>query len=142
MRTNNILSSNSLETEGDLPHGKMSKIFMERPMCLPPKADKNRLWSSLPSDEVSLPLSKRRHWDQEAMSACVAEAATALVELEATSVTGQDDAYKISAYENYYAKCFDNDKNSIKGNEECVKVDTLIQKEATEIGGSIWAQLC
>ena len=66
------------------------------------------------------------------MSACVAEAATALVELEATSVTGQDDAYKISAYEKSYTKCFYNDKKSVKGNEECVKVDTLIQKEATE----------
>ena len=30
----------------------------------------------------------------------------------------------------------DNDKKSIKGNEECVKVDTLIQKEVTETGGS------
>ena len=40
LRTNNILNSNSLEIEGDLPHGKMSSIFMERPMCLPPKADK------------------------------------------------------------------------------------------------------
>ena len=40
LRTNNILSSNKLETEGDLPHGQMSSIFMERPMCLPPKADK------------------------------------------------------------------------------------------------------
>ena len=57
LRTNNILSSNSLETEGDLPHGKMSSIFMERPMCLPPKADKYRLRSSLPSDEATLPLS-------------------------------------------------------------------------------------
>ena len=40
LRTNNILSSNSIETEGDLPHGQMSSIFMERPMCLPPKANK------------------------------------------------------------------------------------------------------
>ena len=58
LRTNNILSSNSLETEGDLPHGKMSSIFMERPMCLPPKADKYRLRSILPSDEAALPPSK------------------------------------------------------------------------------------
>ena len=43
LRTNNILSSSSLETEGDLPHGQMSSIFMERPMCLPPKAEKYRL---------------------------------------------------------------------------------------------------
>ena len=43
LRTNNILSSNSIETEGDLPHGQMSSIFMERPMCFPPKADKYRL---------------------------------------------------------------------------------------------------
>ena len=34
LKNNNILSSNSLETEGDFPHGKMSSIFMERPMCL------------------------------------------------------------------------------------------------------------
>ena len=40
LRTNNILSSNSLETESDFPHGKMSSIFMERPMCFPPKANK------------------------------------------------------------------------------------------------------
>ena len=70
------------------------------------------------------------------MSACVVEAATALVEPVATGVTGQDDAYKIFANEKYYTKCFDNDKKSIKGNEECVKVDTLMQKEATKIGGS------
>ena len=76
------------------------------------------------------------------MFACVAEAATALVEPVATGVTGQNDAYKISADEKYYTKCFDNDKKSVKGNEECVKVDTLIQKEAIETGGSIWAQLC
>ena len=55
LRTNNILSSNSIETEGDLPHGQMSSIFMERPMCLPPKADKYHLRSSLPSDEAALP---------------------------------------------------------------------------------------
>ena len=66
------------------------------------------------------------------MSACVAKAATALVEPVATGVTGQDDAYKISADEKPYTKCFDNDKNSAKGNEECVKIDTLIQNEATE----------
>ena len=40
------------------------------------------------------------------------------------------------ANEKYYTKCFDNDKKSVKGNEECVKVDTLIQKEAIEIGSS------
>ena len=34
LRTNNILSSNNLETKGHLPHGKMYSIFMERPMCL------------------------------------------------------------------------------------------------------------
>ena len=70
------------------------------------------------------------------MSTCVAEARTALEEPVATSVTGQDDAYKISADEKSYTKCFDNDKKSVKGIEECVKVDTLIQKEATKIGGS------
>ena len=43
LRTNNILSSNSLETKGDFPHGKMSSIFMEMPMCLPPKDDKYHL---------------------------------------------------------------------------------------------------
>ena len=43
LRTNNILSSNSLETEVDLPHGKISSIFMERPMCFPPKDDKYHL---------------------------------------------------------------------------------------------------
>ena len=46
------------------------------------------------------------------------------------------DAYKISADEKSYTKCFDNDKKSVKGNEECVKVYTLIQKYATEIEGS------
>ena len=70
------------------------------------------------------------------MSACVAVAATALVEPVATSVTGQDDAYTIFAVEKYYTKCFYNDKKSIKGIEECVKVDTVIQKEATKIRGS------
>ena len=86
-------------------------------------ADKYHLGSSLPSDEAALPPSKRRHWAQEAMSACVAEATTALVEPVAIGVTGQDDAYKIYAYEKYYTKWFDNDKKSVKGNEECVKVD-------------------
>ena len=54
------------------------------------------------------------------MSACVAEAANALVELVETGVTRQDDAYKIFAIEKYYTKCFDNDKKLVKGNEECV----------------------
>ena len=58
LRTNNILSSNSLETEGDFPHGKMSSIFMERPMCFPPKDDKYRLRSNLLSDESTLCPSK------------------------------------------------------------------------------------
>ena len=40
LRTTNILSSNSLESKGDLPHGKMYLVFMERPMCFPPKVDK------------------------------------------------------------------------------------------------------
>ena len=44
------------------------------------------------------------------MSACVAEAATALVEPVAIGMTGQDDAYKIFADEKCYNKCFDNDK--------------------------------
>ena len=51
------------------------------------------------------------------MSACVAEAAIPLVDLVATSVTRQDDAYNISADEKYYTKCFDNDKKSVKGIE-------------------------
>ena len=93
-------------------------------------ADKYHLRSSLSSDEAALPPSKRRHRAQEAMSTCV-EAATALVEPVATDVTGQNDAYNISADEKSYTKFFDNDKNSVKGNEECIKVDTLIQKEAT-----------
>jgi len=136
LRTCNTISSNSLETEGDLPHGQMSSIFMERPTCLPPKADKYRLRSSLPSDEAALPPSKRRHRAQEAMSACVAEAATALVEPVTTGVAGQDDACGVSADDRPYTKCFENDKKSVKGNEECVKVDTLIPKAAIEIGGS------
>ena len=70
------------------------------------------------------------------MSACVAEATTALVEPVEIGLTGHDDAYKISVDEISYTKCFDNDKNSIKGNEKCVKGDTLIQKEATETGHS------
>ena len=93
-------------------------------------ADKYHLRSSLSSDEAALPPSKRRHWAQEAMSTCV-EAATALVEPVATGVTGQNDAYNISAYKKSYTKFLDNDKKSIKGNDECVKIDTLIQKEAT-----------
>ena len=106
-------------------------------MCLPPNTDKYHLRSSLPSDEVALPPSKRRHRAQEVMSRCVAEAATTLVEPMPTGVTGKDDAYKIFADEKSYTKCFDNDKKAVKGNEECVKlVDTLIQKEATKIGGS------
>ena len=44
------------------------------------------------------------------MSACVAEATTALVEPMATSVTRQDDAYNISAFEKSYTKFFDIDK--------------------------------
>ena len=60
------------------------------------------------------------------MSSCVAEAATALVEPVATSVTRQDDAYKIFVVEKYYTKFFGKDKKSVKGIEECVKVDTLI----------------
>ena len=78
-----------------------------------------------------MPPSKRNHQAQEAMSTCAAEAATTLVEPVPTGVTGQDDAYKISTDEKSYTNCFDNDKKSIKGNEDCVKVDTLIQKEAT-----------
>ena len=68
--TNNIISSNSLESEGDLPHGQMSSIFMERPMCFPPKADKDILISILPSDDAAMPPSKCCHHDHEAMSAC------------------------------------------------------------------------
>ena len=45
------------------------------------------------------------------MSTCVAKAATALVEPTATSVTGQDDAYKISVDEISYTKCFDNERD-------------------------------
>ena len=63
------------------------------------------------------------------MSACIAEAATDLVEPVGTSVTGQDDPYKIYVDENSYTKCFDNDKKSVKGNGKCVKVDTLIIKK-------------
>ena len=47
---------------------------------------------------------------REAMSACVAEATTSLVEPVETGVTGQDDAYKIFADDIYYTKFFDNDK--------------------------------
>ena len=43
-------------------------------------------------------------------------------------VTRQNDAYKISVDEKSYTKFFDNDKKSVNGNEERVKVDTLIQK--------------
>ena len=84
--------------------------------------------SILPSDEASLPPSKWRQRAQEAMSTCVVDVATALVDPVATGVTGQDDAYKISAVEKSYTKWFDNDKKLVKGIEECVKVDTLIQK--------------
>ena len=48
------------------------------------------------------------------MSACVAEAATALVEPVATSVTGQDDTYKISVDEIFYTKCFHTDTKLVK----------------------------
>ena len=98
-------------------------------------ADKYHLRSSLLSDEATVPHSKWCHWAQEAMSACV-EATTALVEPVATGVTGQNDAYKISADEKYYTKFLGNDKKSVKGNEDCVKIDTLIQKEPTETIGS------
>ena len=50
------------------------------------------------------------------MSACV-EVATALVEPVETGVTRQNDAYKISADEKSYTKCFDNGKKSVKGNK-------------------------
>ena len=63
LTTNNILSSNSIETKGDFSHGNMSSIFMERCMCFPPKDNKYCLRSSLLSDEASLPPSKRRHQD-------------------------------------------------------------------------------
>ena len=53
-----------------------------------------------------------------------------------TGVTGQDDAYNISEDEKSYTKCFDNDKKLVKVIEECVKVETLIQKEATKTRGS------
>ena len=99
-----------------LMNPKFVLTLMERPMCFPPKADKYRLRSSLSSDEAALPPSKRCHRAQEAMSACVVEATTALVEPLATGVTGQDDAYNISADEKSYTKCFDNDKKSIKPN--------------------------
>ena len=66
------------------------------------------------------------------MYVCVAEDATTLVEPVTTGVTGQDHVYKIYANEKIYTKCFNNDKKSVKGIEECVKVDTLIQKEATQ----------
>ena len=65
------------------------------------------------------------------MSACVVGAATSLVEPLAPGVTGHYDAYKISIDKISYTKCFDNDNKSVKSNEECVIVDTLIQKEAT-----------
>ena len=39
------------------------------------------------------------------MSACVAEAATPLLEPMATGVTGHDDAYKISTDEKSYTEC-------------------------------------
>ena len=119
-----------------LTNPKFLLTLMERPMCFPPKVDKYHLRSSLLNDEATLPPSKRCHRAQEAMSACVAEVAIALVEPVATSMTRQNDAYNISADEKYYTKCIDNDKKSVKKNEECVKVETLIQKEASEIIGS------
>ena len=73
------------------------------------------------------------------MSACAAEATTVLVEPMATCVTGHDHAYNISADEKPYTKCFDNDKKRVKGNEECVKVDTLIQKgQKQEAVRNLW----
>ena len=70
------------------------------------------------------------------MSPCVAKATTALVDPVEIGVTRQDDTYKISADEKSYTKCFNNDKKTVKGIEECVKLDTLIQKEATKTRGS------
>ena len=93
-------------------------------------ANKYHLRSILSSDEATLPPSKQSHQARESMYACV-EAATALVEPVATGVTGHNDAYKISTDEKSYTKFLDNDKKLVKGNEECVKIDTLIQKEAT-----------
>ena len=112
------------------PHKQCSVSEM---ICL--LADKYRLRSSLSSDEAALPPSKWHHWAQEAMFACV-EAVTALVEPVATGVTGKNDAYNISADGKSYTKFLDNDKKSVKGNEECVKIHTLIQKEPTETIGS------
>ena len=63
------------------------------------------------------------------MSEFFVEDATALVEPMATGVTGQDDAYKIFVDENSYTKCFDKDKNSVKGHEESLE----------EIWGLKWA---
>ena len=48
------------------------------------------------------------------MSTCVVDVATALVDPVAIGVTGHDDAFKVSAYEKCYTKCFDNDKNLVK----------------------------
>ena len=54
-------------------------------------------------------------------------------------MTRHDDAYKISTDEKYYTKCFDNDKKSVKEIEECVKVDTLIQKgQKQEAVRNLW----
>ena len=70
-----------------LTNTKFLLTLMKRPMCFPPKADKYCLRSSLPNDESSLPPSKRFHRDQEAMSACVVEATTSLVDPVETGVT-------------------------------------------------------
>ena len=48
------------------------------------------------------------------MYACVVEATIALVELVATGVTGQSDAYKISADEKSYTKCFETTRSQLR----------------------------
>jgi hypothetical protein len=52
-----------------------SRFLGDRDTCLPPKADKYRIRSSIADGEAALPPSKRRQRALEAMSACAAEAA-------------------------------------------------------------------
>ncbi|XP_057820295.2 uncharacterized protein LOC131033169 isoform X2 [Cryptomeria japonica] len=118
-KSNDRMGSSSPQIEANSSHGEKSSFVLGKAMCLPPKADKYRLRSSLPGDEAALPPSKRRHRAQEAMSACVAEAATASNMTNGSD--GQEDAWGISSHEKPFTECFDSERKLVHGNEDCMK---------------------
>ncbi|KAH9323709.1 hypothetical protein KI387_018348 [Taxus chinensis] len=120
-KSNDRMGSNSPPIERNFLHGEKSLHLLGMATCLPPKADKYRLRSSLQGDEAALPPSKRRHRAQEAMSACVAEAATALMDPVTTGSDAQDDALGIYSNENPYTECCENEGKLVQGSEGCIK---------------------